>query len=62
MKNNDNPQSAVSSQTLHLNIEHATIFINTEAVGEMDSFVEMQYFYPKKDKELCMPPIRTSTK
>ena len=41
MKNNDNPQSAVSSQSLLLDIQHATIFINTEAMGEMDPFVEM---------------------
>lgn len=28
----------------------------------MDPFVQMQYFYPKRDKELSMPVIRTSTK
>jgi hypothetical protein len=59
MKNNDN---SPSRQSLLLDIDHATIFINTEAVGKMDPLVEMQYFYPKKDKILSMPPIHTSTK
>lgn len=59
MKNNDNYPSC---QSLMLDIDHATIFINTEAVGQMDPLVEMQYFYPKKDKILSMPPIRTTAK